>query len=60
MWRLILAVGQEHDPTLNPGVVPSYCILPLFHPPVQQGQVTFNSINGEFLDSQLPIRAHPY
>lgn len=25
--------GDEHDPILNPGGVPSLCVLPLFHPP---------------------------
>jgi len=38
--------GQEHDLTLNAGAIPSYCILPLFHPPAQQDQVTFNTTNG--------------
>ena len=56
--ELILVVGHEHDPALNPGAVPSYCILPLFHPAVQQGQVTFNSINGESVITYFPIHAH--
>ncbi|KAG8834731.1 hypothetical protein FRC17_007455 [Serendipita sp. 399] len=25
--------GEEHDPDINPGAAPSYCTLPLFHPP---------------------------
>ncbi|KAG8836422.1 hypothetical protein FRC18_011419 [Serendipita sp. 400] len=25
--------GDEHDSTVNPGAVSSYCILPIFHPP---------------------------
>jgi hypothetical protein len=38
--------GPEHDSAQNPGSVPSYCILPLFHAPAREGQVTFGSING--------------
>jgi hypothetical protein len=25
--------GEEHDPNVNHGAVPSMCLLPLFHPP---------------------------
>ena len=58
--ELILVIGREHDSTLNLGAVPSYCILPLFHPPAQPGQVTFNTINSESVNPHSPIHAHPY
>ena len=44
--RFTTTSGPEHDSALNPGAVPSYCILPLFHAAAQEGQVPFSSING--------------
>ncbi len=44
--RFTITPGTEHDSALNPGAVPSYCILPLFHAPAREGQVAFSSTNG--------------
>ncbi|KDN38013.1 hypothetical protein RSAG8_09786, partial [Rhizoctonia solani AG-8 WAC10335] len=57
----VLCAGPEHEATATNAAIPSYCTLPIFHPPEPQQQVALTghvSRDGHAFDCQNPSRLH--